>query len=348
MSVLEAVILWLLATVGFALGVRLLFRYHPTLWTGTGAVPGRLARLPLVVVWVALPFYLFLMPFSYARSGSVSVLIGFILFALQFMEYVGGRLRHTPPEGLRRLWRRTGWVPAVWAVLLAGGQWYAWSLGTSRDEQRVLSVAAAWREPTSPLWQQTERLATYLREQSAPDLRMVETHLDGLLSDPAATGELFVDTSREDYEVWHRWFVLDELVNGVSRHAVVAAKQGDWARCRQAVALSVGAMQRLLRVSSPEMRWETGHHVALQVQILLLQLHRIASLSPRHQQALAHALREGERVRVSLAAWLQDLGENPSSSLERESRELAQRLKALARWGDTIEQGLRQIERESS
>lgn len=348
MSVLEAVILWLLATGGFALAMQMLFRDHPALWTGSSKVPHRPAWLLLVGIGFTLQVYLLLMPFSYARSGSGAALTGFILFALSFLQYLDKRLRNTPPEQLRRLRRKVGWAPVAWAILLAGAQWYVWSTGTRQDERRVLSVGVSRQEPTSPLWQQTERLATYLREQSAPDLRAAEAHLSQLLGDPAATSELFAGTPGEDFGEWRRWFLLDELVNGLSRHAVVAAKQGDWTRCRQALALAVDAMQRLLALSPPEGRLATVHHVALQAQILLLQLHRIAFLSPRHQQALANALREGERVRVSLAAWLRDLGENPSSSPERESRTLAQRQEALARWGDTIEQGLRQIERERS
>lgn len=272
--------------------MQVLFRDHPALWTGSSKVTHRPAWLLLVGIGLALQLYRLLMPFSHARSDSAFASTGFILIALWFVEYLDGQLRHTPPEELRRLRRRTAWVPAVWAVLLAGVQWYVWSAGISRDERQVLSVAALGQEPTSPLWQQTERLATHLRVQSAPDLRVVEAHLDELLSDPATMNELFGGAPGEGFGGWHRWFLLDDLVNGLSRHAVVAAKQGDWARCRQATMLAVGAMRRVLSLSSPEARLETVHHVALKGQILSLQPHRIAALSPRHQQALADTLRE--------------------------------------------------------
>ncbi|MDW8104280.1 MAG: hypothetical protein RMK92_04645 [Armatimonadota bacterium] len=378
MSPVELVVTWLVPTVGFALAVQVLLWQVPPVAARSRwqvALHARLREQEVrkacrsmslwLVAGILLAFTVYWQqpPFSFARSYSGLVVVWFLGIAIWFVKYLDYRLRNIPPDRLHQLPRLLGTTRVtvvVWAALLAASMGLAWTAGVNRD--RDWERASEASDELTPLWRRGERLADSLRVDMQTDLRRVEEQLDLLLRSPNTPHELF----SEGYGAWRRWFVLDQMVHNLCRHAAAAAERGDWARCRQSLSIALSAMRRIAMLPLPDeltspaqqahARLLLASHVVEQEQILLVQLHRIASLSPVHRQSLAEVLRDGERVRLAFTAWMRELEralKEPSPERQAQQvtrllqRQLPQRLSELERWERSIQQSIRQRERNA-
>ncbi|MGC8784885.1 MAG: hypothetical protein ACP5RN_10955, partial [Armatimonadota bacterium] len=213
---------------------------------------------------------------------------------------------------LPKLWRLAVIGSSIYATFLVFSLWYM---------QTVTQQAEAKRPLVGDLWETTNRLATAVRENPGYDLRTVDDHIFAMFVSARTAYELYEIGEQKgvflfrkrSYAGLRRWGALDNLLNALVEHARIAAKRGNWQRCRKALQLALRAMEKAADLRVPDDLKPRLDPRLVPVQSFALihirggferiypLLKEIASRSPAHKRQMEYALQQGRQVDELLA-----------------------------------------------
>lgn len=220
--------------------------------------------------------------------------------SMVLLDWASAKVVKAAPERSGVLYIIAAVMTVLYASLLGGGLWQA----------------EAKHPPVGSLWETTNRLAIAVREDPAYNLHTVEEHIMLTFLSPRAAYELYAIGEQQgifpfrkrSYEGLRRWGALDNLLTALVEHARIAAKRGDWQRCRTALQLALRTMEKAAELQVPndlKPRLDTRMvpvqsfaliHIRGGFEHIYPLLKEIASWSPAHRHQMEHALQQGRRV----------------------------------------------------
>lgn len=322
--------MWLLAAASYGFAVRIMLRRRfsaaehgerwasQACWTvGAGVDNRRMAanRLTAIVLASVPPWGVTLYFFNQANLvglGLFVVIASAVPASIVLLDWAGAKAVGTMPKRLGRLRAVAVATVALYALMLAMGVHYV-QVTTQRAEAR--------KPPVGNLWETTNRLATAVRENPGYDLRTVDDHIVAMFVSARTAYELYEIGEQKgvflfrkrSYAGLRRWGALDNLLTALVEHARIAAKHGDWQRCRKALQLALRTMEKAAELRVPDDLKPRLDPRLVPVQSFALihirggfervypLLEEIASRSPAHTRQIEYALQQGRQVGDLLA-----------------------------------------------
>ncbi|GIV16100.1 MAG: hypothetical protein KatS3mg022_1535 [Armatimonadota bacterium] len=288
----------------------------PNQWRKTYLVHSAKA-FTVVVATVAAERYVYAYVYTtFDLANSVRLLKCFHLFLnhgfwayvlILLWDWAVAKAISSDPSRLPTLRRLAVTGVILYAILPSFGLWWV---------QTTILQAEARKPPIGDLWETTNRLAAAVRENPTYNLHTVEEHLVLTFSSPRAAYELYeigeqqgiFPFRKRSYAGLQRWGALDNLLVALVEHARIAAKRGDWQRCRTALQLALRTMEKAAELQVPndlKPRLDTRMvpvqsfaliHIRGGFERIYPLLKEIASWSPAHRHQMERALQQGRRV----------------------------------------------------